>query len=86
MSTALFLLQMAQQYRNTGLPGPTFLKGGQHPSDHSAASNGRAQLKSPSSNQQDVLASVFSSGKLFAQTECCTFSMQLYYICYVFIC
>jgi hypothetical protein len=61
---------MAQQYRNTGLPGPTFLKsGGQHPSDHSAAaSNGRAQLKSPSSNQQDVLSSVFSSGKLFAQT------------------
>jgi len=58
---------MAQQYRNAGLPGPTFLKsGGQHPSDHSAASNGRAQLKSPSSNQQDVLSSVFSSGKLFA--------------------
>jgi hypothetical protein len=70
---------MAQQYRNTGLPGPTFLKsGGQHPSDHSAASNGRAQLKSPSSNQQDVLSSVFSSGKLIVQIslavveECCT--------------
>jgi hypothetical protein len=59
---------MAQQYRNTGLPGPTFLKsGGQHPSDHNAVSNGRAQLKSPSSNQQDVLASVFCSGKLFVQ-------------------
>ena len=57
---------MAQQYRNTGLPGPTFLKsGGQHPSDHTAASNGRAQLKSPSSNQQDVLASVFSSSELY---------------------
>jgi hypothetical protein len=59
---------MAQQYRNTGLPGPTFLKsGGQHPSDLTASSNGRTQLKSPSGNQQDVLASVFSSGKLFVQ-------------------
>lgn len=75
---------MAQQYRNTGLPGPTFLKsGGQHPSDHSAASNGRAQLKSPSSNQQDVLSSVFSSGKLIVQIylavveECCTYTLTV---------
>ncbi|CAG2056699.1 unnamed protein product [Timema podura] len=52
---------MAQQYRNTGHPGPTFLKSGvQHQSDHGSSSNGRAQLKSPSSSQPDVLSSVFS--------------------------
>nr|CAD7196175.1 unnamed protein product [Timema douglasi] len=54
-------LQMAQQYRNTGHPGPTFLKSSvQHQSDHGSSSNGRAQLKSPSSSQPDVLSSVFS--------------------------
>ncbi|KAK7867211.1 hypothetical protein R5R35_008391 [Gryllus longicercus] len=52
------------QYRGTSLPAHTFLKSGQHPTDHNAGSNGRTQLKSPSSSQQDVLASVsvFSSG------------------------
>ncbi|XP_063244599.1 protein PRRC2C isoform X4 [Bacillus rossius redtenbacheri] len=57
-------LQMAQQYRSSGLPGPTFLKsGGHNPSDHSITSNGRAQLKSPSGSQ-DVLSSVFSSAQI----------------------
>ncbi|PSN47781.1 hypothetical protein C0J52_15222 [Blattella germanica] len=57
--------QMAQQYRNTGLPGPTFLKSsGQHPSDHNAASNGRTQLKSPSSNHSSNQTDV---GSMFTE-------------------
>nr|CAD7571807.1 unnamed protein product [Timema californicum] len=60
-----FSSQMAQQYRNTGHPGPTFLKSSvQHQSDHGSSSNGRAQLKSPSSSQPDVLSSVFSAPQI----------------------
>lgn len=66
----------AQQYRNPtgGLQGPgnataTFL--GKHQQQEQSR-----QLKSPSSNQQDALASVFSSSKLIAHSiaECRLFS------------
>lgn len=63
-SSGLQIAAAAQQFRNPtgGLPGPantgpTFL------SKHQPQEQPR-QLKSPSGNQQDVLASVFSSSKL----------------------
>lgn len=67
-SSGLQIAAAAQQFRNPtgGLPGPgnaapTFL------SKHQPQEQPR-QLKSPSGNQQDVLASVFGSSKLIIQS------------------